>query len=92
MRAASSAASRAASDAAGEPDVAAVLTVARRLLDGGGELVTVLRGADLIRTVPGDDLLDALTAGLATTHPDAEVVVLDGGQAAPAAVLGVEGA
>jgi hypothetical protein len=74
------------------PDPDAVLAAARALLDDGGDVVTVLRGAGLEAVVPGDLLLEALTAGLATSHPDAEVVVLAAGQATPAAVVAVEDA
>ena len=73
------------------PDVDAVLAGARRLLDGGeGELVTVLRGSAFDGVVDADGLRAVLTGGLARTHPDAEVVVLDAGQAVPAAALAVE--
>ena len=78
--------------AVSEPDVDAVLDRARALLDGGGGLLTVLRGAALEAVAPGDALLDALTDRLAATHPDAEVVVLPAGQAEPAAALAVEDA
>ncbi len=73
-----------------EPDVDAVLACARSLLDDDGELVTVLRGAALDGVVDATGLRAALTEGLALTHPDAEVVVLDAGQAAPAAAVAVE--
>ena len=72
------------------PDVDAVLASARALLADGGEVVTVLRGAAFEAVAPGDALLDALTEGLAVTHPDAEVVVLPAGQGFPAAALAVE--
>lgn len=49
--------------------VTAVTDAAGRLLDDGGELVTVLYGDDL-----GDAGMAAVTVALAADHPDAEVL------------------
>ncbi|GEO35767.1 DAK2 domain-containing protein [Cellulomonas aerilata] len=70
------------------PDTAAVLGAARALLDDhGGELVTVVAGADLGALAP---LRADLVRALGESHPDVEVVVLAGGQPAPAAAVAVE--
>jgi hypothetical protein len=59
--------------------------VVDRLLATGGELVTVVTGADA-----DPELVDALTAHLRRTRRDVEVVVLEGGQARYPLLLGVE--
>ncbi len=55
-----------------------LFTVARgvleRLLGGGGELVTVVSGAE------SGDLADRCVAYLSAEHPTVDVVVYDGGQ------------
>ena len=56
-----------------------------RLLDGGGELVTAVLGAD---AAPG--LGDRLVAWLTERHPAVEALVLDGGQPHYPLLLGVE--
>ena len=59
--------------------------VADDLLAGGGEVLTMLRGAGA-----DDAVLDSLLQHLAAVHPGLEVVVVEGGQASPALVLAVE--
>jgi DAK2 domain fusion protein YloV len=56
-----------------------------RLLEGGGELVTLVTG---IGASP--DLAGALTAYLESTHPFAQVTVYDGGQPTHPLLVGVE--
>ena len=56
-----------------------------RLLSGGGELVTLLSGADA-----DAELVDAVADHVAVTHPEVEVVRLDGGQQVYPLLLGVE--
>jgi hypothetical protein len=58
--------------------------VVERLLGGGGELVTVVAGAD------GQGLARAVAAYLASEHPTVDVVVYDGGQERYPLLLGVE--
>ena len=58
--------------------------VLERLLGGGGELVTVVAGAD------GDELARRVAAYLASEHPTVDVVVYDGGQERYPLLLGVE--
>ncbi len=58
--------------------------VVERLLGGGGELVTVIPGAD------GEDLAQRCLDHLAVAHPTVEVLVYDGGQARYPLLLGVE--
>ncbi len=57
----------------------------RRMLDGGGELATVVLGAQADRGAG-----DQLVAYLQRTHPAVEVLVLDGGQPHYPLLLGVE--
>jgi DAK2 domain fusion protein YloV len=56
-----------------------------RMLAGGGELVTVVAGADA-----PEGLGDRLSAYVRTQHPTAEVVAYDGGQPHYPVLLGVE--
>jgi dihydroxyacetone kinase-like predicted kinase len=58
--------------------------VLERLLGGGGELVTVVAGAD------GRELADRCAAHLAGAHPTVDVVVYDGGQDRYRLLIGVE--
>ena len=58
--------------------------VLERLLGGGGELVTVVAGAD------GQELADRCSAHLAGAHPTVDVVVYDGGQDRYPLLIGVE--
>ncbi|HEX2133734.1 MAG TPA: dihydroxyacetone kinase, partial [Actinophytocola sp.] len=59
--------------------------VAERMLGVGGELVTVLLGADA-----PDELAAELTDYLRREHPETEVVVYHGGQPDAVVILGVE--
>jgi len=59
--------------------------VAERMLGVGGELVTVLLGADA-----PDELAAELTDYLRREHPETEVVVYHGGQLDAVVILGVE--
>jgi DAK2 domain fusion protein YloV len=58
--------------------------VLERLLGGGGELVTVVSGAD------AGDLGERCAAHLTSAHPTVDVVVYDGGQQRYPLLLGVE--
>lgn len=64
-------------------DVAA--RVLHRLLSGGGELVTLVRGLEA-----DDALVEAVGAALRRDHPAAEVVVYEGGQPLWPLIVGVE--
>jgi DAK2 domain fusion protein YloV len=59
--------------------------VARRLLGSGGELVTVVAGADA-----PDGLLEAVTTEARGAHHGIEVTLIDGGQPVYSVLLGVE--
>ena len=68
------------------PDLAVgALWLAHRMLVGGGELVTVLLGADA-----SADLADGLVADLRRTHPEVDVIVHRGGPVNCLVELGVE--
>ena len=56
-----------------------------RLLSGGGELVTLVSGADA-----DDALVDAVADRLAKEHAEVEVVRIDGGQQVYPLLVGVE--
>ena len=53
---------------------AVAIIVLERLLGGGGELVTVVRGSE------SGDLADRCAAYLSADHPSVDVIVYDGGQ------------
>jgi hypothetical protein len=59
--------------------------VLHRLLSGGGELVTLVRGLEA-----DDALVEAVGASLRRDHPAAEVVVYEGGQPLWPLIVGVE--
>jgi len=59
--------------------------LAERMLGGGGELVTLVTGADA-----GEGLATRLTADLERSHPAVEVVSYVGGQPHYPVLLGVE--
>lgn len=59
--------------------------VADRLLGGGGELLTIVRGADL---GPAD--ADELAEALRRRHPGVDIVLIDGGQPLWPVIVGVE--
>ena len=67
-------------------DVATVaLGVADRLLGGGGELLTIVRGADF-----GADETEGLADAVQRRHPGVDVVSIDGGQPLWPVIVGVE--
>jgi len=65
--------------------VAAGCALVDRMLDVGGELVTVLLGADAPAELPG-----ALADGLRRGHPEVELVVYHGDQPGSPLLVGVE--
>lgn len=69
----------------GEDPTAVAADVLARLLAGGGELVTLVGGAD---APPG--LVDAVAGELRRTHRDVDVTVIDGGQPHYQLLVGVE--
>jgi DAK2 domain fusion protein YloV len=68
----------------GDDLFAVAADVLERLLGGGGELVTLVAGAD------GGDLAERCAAHLAATRPTVDVVVYDGGQPRYPLLVGVE--
>ena len=66
---------------------AALQAVADALLAGGGDVLTVLRGADGEALGPA---LDALLAGVAAAHPELEIAAHEGGQPHYPVLLSVE--
>jgi DAK2 domain fusion protein YloV len=69
----------------GSDELAVTREVVRRLLGSGGELVTLVAGAD----APGG-LFEAVTAEARATHHGVEVTLVDGGQAIYSVLVGVE--
>lgn len=69
----------------GQDPLAVAMSVLHRMLASGGEMVTVITGAD----APGD-LADALVDAVATERPEVDCVVYDGGQTRYLLLLGVE--
>ncbi len=68
------------------PDLRTVaLEVVNRLLSGGGELVTLVRGAEAC-----DDLVEEVKAHVHHTRAEVEIVVYDGGQQRYPLLFGVE--
>ena len=65
--------------------IAAATGVADRLLGGGGELMTVVRGANA-----SPELVDALVRHVRRNRKDVDVVVYDGGQERYPLLIGVE--
>ncbi len=65
--------------------VASARDVLERLLSAGGELVTLVIGADA-----DDDLARQVAAALGRDRPEVEVVVIEGGQPVYPLLLGVE--
>ena len=68
----------------GDDLFAVAAEVLERLLGGGGELVTLVAGAD------GSDLAERCAAHLSATRPTVDVVVYDGGQPRYPLLVGVE--
>ncbi len=71
--------------AVGADPAGSALDLVHRLLGAGGELVTLIAGAE----VPAD-LGAALCARIEEAHPHAEVVLVDGGQRSSWMAVGVE--
>lgn len=69
----------------GQDLVASAHDVLGRLLSAGGELVTLVVGADA-----AEGLADEVAAALIRDHPHLEVVVVDGGQPVYPLLIGVE--
>jgi uncharacterized protein len=68
------------------PDLVTVaITVVDRMLGSGGELVTVVTGADTEAT-----LAEAVVAHVHATRPEVDTVVYDGGQPRYPLLIGVE--
>jgi DAK2 domain fusion protein YloV len=65
--------------------VKTAITVTERLLSGGGEMVTLVRGAE-----ESDGLTDALRAHVERSYPEVDVLVYDGGQSRYPLLIGVE--
>jgi DAK2 domain fusion protein YloV len=64
---------------------AVAVDVVERMLSAGGELVTLVTGADADAT-----LADAVVAALRRSHPEVDTVVYDGGQPRYPLLMGVE--
>lgn len=64
---------------------AASIAVVNRLLERGGELLTIVAGQDA-----NEELLDAVTNAVESTRPDVEVEIVDGGQPLWPLIVGVE--
>jgi DAK2 domain fusion protein YloV len=69
----------------GDELLATAIVVTERLLSGGGEMVTLVRGAD-----EHDGLTDAVRSHLERSYPEVDVLVYDGGQARYPLLIGVE--
>jgi DAK2 domain fusion protein YloV len=69
----------------GDELVATAIVVTERLLSGGGEMVTLVRGVD-----ERDGLTDAVRSHLERSYPEVDVLVYDGGQARYPLLIGVE--
>ncbi|KGN36712.1 DAK2 domain-containing protein [Knoellia subterranea] len=69
----------------GDDLTATAVEVLDRLLSGGGELVTLVTGAD---AAPG--FVDAVEEAVSRKHPEVEVVRIDGGQQVYPLLVGVE--
>jgi DAK2 domain fusion protein YloV len=66
----------------------AALDVVDRMVSGGGEMVTLVTGADL--GLPTEDLVDAVTARVLARRPEMDVVAYEGGQSGWPLLIGVE--
>lgn len=64
---------------------AAAIAVMRRMLDSGGELLTIVAGVDA-----DAGLLDALVESAEDSHPEVEVDVVQGGQPLWPVIIGLE--
>jgi DAK2 domain fusion protein YloV len=66
----------------------AALGVVDRMVSAGGEMVTLVTGADL--GLPTAQLVDAVTARVLARRPEMDVVAYDGGQSGWPLLIGVE--
>jgi DAK2 domain fusion protein YloV len=66
----------------------AALGVVDRMVSAGGEMVTLVTGAEL--GLPTAQLVDAVTARVLARRPEMDVVAYDGGQAGWPLLIGVE--
>ena len=64
------------------------LEVVDRMVSAGGEMVTLVTGADL--GLPTEDLVDAVTARVLARRPEMDVVAYAGGQSGWPLLIGVE--
>lgn len=64
------------------------LAVVDRMVSAGGEMVTLVTGADL--GLPTGDLVDAVTARVLARRPEMDVVAYEGGQSGWPLLIGVE--
>jgi uncharacterized protein len=64
------------------------LDVVDRMVSAGGEMVTLVTGADL--GLPTEDLVDAVTARVLARRPEMDVVAYAGGQSGWPLLIGVE--
>jgi DAK2 domain fusion protein YloV len=64
------------------------LAVVDRMVSAGGEMVTLVTGADL--GLPTEELVDAVTARVLARRPEMDVVVYEGGQSGWPLLIGVE--
>ena len=64
------------------------LEVVDRMVSAGGEMVTLVTGADL--GLPTEDLVDAVTARVLARRPEMDVVAYEGGQSGWPLLIGVE--
>jgi DAK2 domain fusion protein YloV len=64
------------------------LEVIDRMVSAGGEMVTLVTGADL--GLPTEDLVDAVTARVLARRPEMDVVAYEGGQSGWPLLIGVE--
>jgi DAK2 domain fusion protein YloV len=64
------------------------LAVVDRMVSAGGEMVTLVTGADL--GLPTGELVDAVTARVLARRPEMDVVAYDGGQSGWPLLIGVE--
>ncbi|HET9169060.1 MAG TPA: DAK2 domain-containing protein [Actinospica sp.] len=64
------------------------LAVVDRMVSAGGEMVTLVTGADL--GLPTEELVNAVTARVLARRPEMDVVAYDGGQSGWPLLIGVE--
>lgn len=69
----------------GDDLVATAVTVVERLLSGGGEMVSLVLGADHV-----ESMVTRVRSYVESTHPNVDVLVYEGGQARYPLLIGVE--